>query len=143
MVPVRSTLYLPTPQPAEPSDARLLGAMLEMYFAKCFELRRRVAQSGAAAGGTSLTTVASANRRARVAAISGPRARGKGETRAKLDGDPRDGDLTCVEDLPFIKFLHFVGEMIVGDRDKEKLKAMKKAKEGGGPRAAFARSDVW
>ena len=54
-----------------------------------------------------------------------------------------EGELTCAEDLPFIKFLHFVGEMIVGDRDKEKLQAMKKAKEGGGPRAAFARSDVW
>ena len=39
--------------------------------------------------------------------------------------------------------MHFVGEMIVADRDKEKVKAMKKAKEGDRPRAAFARSDVW
>ena len=109
-----------------------LARRLEMYFAKCFELRRRVAEAGAG-----LTTAArhKYNKQAKAPAKARPGAR--------LDDDPRDGELTCASDLPFIKFLHFVGEMIVGDRDKEKLQAMKKAKEGGGPRAAFARSDVW
>ena len=109
-----------------------MAPRLEMYFAKCFELRRRVAQAGAG-----LTTAARHNKH--LAKLPAAKAR----PGARLDDDPRDGELTCAADLPFIKFLHFVGEMIVGDRDKEKLKAMKKAKEGGGPRAAFARSDVW
>ena len=82
-----------------PSDARLLGARLEMYFAKCFELRRRVAQAGAAADGASSSMRLSA------------------QPASKLE-DPRDGELTCAQDRPFIKFLHFVGTIIVADRGR-------------------------
>ena len=91
---------LPNPQPAEPSDARLLGARLEMYFADCFKLRRQLAQAGAAA-----EDGASSSMRLSVQPAS------------KLE-DPRDGELTCAQDRPFIKFLHFVGTIIVADRGR-------------------------
>jgi hypothetical protein len=105
---------------------------LEMYFARCFELRRRVAQAGAR-----LTTAAAAARTKAVAAKARPV--------AKVDSydDPRDGQLTCVEDLPFIHFLHFVGQTLVKERDDAKLKAMKGGTNKGRARPAFARSDVW
>lgn len=100
---------------------------LEMYFARCFELRRRVAQAGAR-----LTTAAAAARTKAVAARARPG--------SKADDDPRDGQLTCMEDLPFINFLHFVGQILVKERDDAKLKAIKGAKNKG---PAFARSNVW
>ena len=103
---------------------------LEMYFARCFELRRRVAQAGAR-----LTTAAAAARTKAVAAKARPG--------AKVDDDPRDGQLTCVEDLPFIHFLHFVGQTLVKERDDAKLKAMNGGTNKGRSRPAFARSDVW
>ena len=101
-----------------------------MYFAKCFELRRRVAQAGA-----KLTTAAAAARTKAVAANARPG--------AKVDDDPREGKLTCMEDLPFIHFLHFVGQILVQERDDAKIKAMKRAQKKGGVRPAFRRSDVW
>ena len=104
---------------------------LEMYFARCFELRRRVAQAGAR-----LTTAAAAARTKAVAAKARPGAK-------VGDDDPRDGQLTCVEDLPFIHFLHFVGQTLVKERDDAKLKAMNGGTNKGRSRPAFARSDVW